>query len=258
MTSMTASFATVNKAFDKVRHDDMFGELRKLDMHGKDLQLLQNLYWNQSACIRVDGECSNYTDIARGARQGCVMSPDLFNYYTEKILREINNEKGLRVGGSNITNIRYADDKVLLAESASDLQKVLDVVIKESEKKADLKKRLEGCEMWFLRKMMRIPWTDKVSNEEVLARAGVSRRLIKDIRIRQMRFLGHVPRKEGLENLALTGKIEGKRSRGRQRILWMNSLAGWIQTNGITIKETNLIHMTRNRELWQSMIAKVS
>ena len=56
-----------------------------------------------------------------------------------------------------------------------------------------------------------------MSSEEVLARAGVNRRLIKDIRMRQVRFLGHVLRKGGLENLALTGQIEGKRSRGRQR-----------------------------------------
>ena len=82
-----------------------------------------------------------------------------------------------------------------------------------------LKKRLEICEMWFLR----------ISNEEVLARAGVNRRLIKDIRVRQMRFLGHVLLKEEFENLALTGKIEGKRSKGRQRILRMNCLAGWIR-----------------------------
>ena len=75
---------------------------------------------------------------------------------------------------------------------------------------------------------MIIPWTDKVSNEEVLARAGVNRRLIKDTRMKQMRFLGHVLRKEGLYNLAPTGQIGGKRSRGRQIILWINSLAGWI------------------------------
>ena len=56
-----------------------------------------------------------------------------------------------------------------------------------------------------------------MSSEEVLARAGVNRRLIKDNRMRQMCFLGHVLRKGGLENLALTGQIEGKRSRGRQR-----------------------------------------
>ena len=73
-----------------------------------------------------------------------------------------------------------------------------------------------------------------------------------------MRFLGHVIRKEGLENLALTGQIEGKRTRGRQRILWMNGLVGWIQEIGITIKETELIHMTKNRELWQRMVPKVS
>ena len=53
-------------------------------------------------------------------------------------------------------------------------------------------------------------------------------KLIGEIRTRQMRFLGHVIRKDGLENLALTGKIEGKRGRGRKRMLWMTSLNAWI------------------------------
>ena len=74
---------------------------------------------------------------------------------------------------------------------------------------SDLRKRLDSCEMWFLRRMIRIPWTDKSTNEEVLQRAGVERKLIGEIRTRQMRFLGHVIRKDGLESLALTGKIEG-------------------------------------------------
>ena len=57
-----------------------------------------SLYWNQSACIRVDGECSKYIDIEiRGVRQGCVMSKDLFNYYSELILRELEKERGLRI-----------------------------------------------------------------------------------------------------------------------------------------------------------------
>ncbi len=55
---------------------------------------------------------------------------------------------------------------------------------------SDMKKRLESCETWFLRKMMRVPWTDKVSNEEVLRRAGVSRKLLKDIRMRQLSYDG--------------------------------------------------------------------
>ena len=113
---------------------ELFDDLSKLNLHRKDLQLLQTLYWNQSACMRVDGECSDYTIIKRGVRQGCVMSPDLFNFYSELIFRELEKEKGLRVGGHNITTLRYADDTVLLAKSAEDLQRLLDVVVRESER----------------------------------------------------------------------------------------------------------------------------
>ena len=74
-----------------------------------------------------------------------------------------------------------------------------------------------------------------MTNEEVLHRAGVERKLIGEI-TRQMRFLGHVIRKNGLENLALTGKIEGKRGRGRKRTLWMTSLNAWIAERGINNK----------------------
>ena len=129
---------------------------------------------------------------------------------------------------------------------------------------SDLRKHLESCEMWFLKsRMMRScnfsgTWADKVTNEEVLQRAGVERKLIGEIRTRQLRFLGHVIRKDGLENLALTGKIEGKRSRGRKRMLWMTSLNAWIAERGIRQQEVELIQKARNRELWHAMIAHVS
>ena len=355
-------FIDYSKAFDKVRHDDLFVDLNKLDLHGKDIRLLQSLYWNQSACMRVKGECSDYTNIERGVRQGCVMSPDLFNYYSELILREIKNEKGVRIGGHNITNIRYADDTVLLAESAEDLQRLLDIVVTESERKGlslnckktecmviskrlvcpkcpllvknqqivqvssfnylgsiitedarctkeikrrivlaksafskldnilrngtlsmrtrlrvlncyvypvllygseawsittDMRKRLESCELWFLRKMMRIPWTEKVSNDRVLERAAVDRELLCGIRIKQMRFLGHVLRKDGMECVVLTGKIEGKRSRGRRRVSWLRNLKDWLETRGVNYQEIELLRKAKNRELWHTMIAYV-
>ena len=123
---------------------------------------------------------------------------------------------------------------------------------------SDLRKCLESCELWFLRRMMRIPWTDKLTNEEVLQRAGVERKLIGEIRTRQMRFLRHMFRKDGLENLALTGMIEGKRDRGRKRMLWMTSLNAWIAERGIRHQEVELIKIARNRELWHAMIAHVS
>ena len=72
--------------------------------------------------------------------------------------------------------------------------------------------------MWFLPRILRISWTEKVKNEEVLRRADVTKKLVQTIRKRQLSFLGHVYRKDDLERAVLTGRIEGKRDRGRQRL----------------------------------------
>ena len=64
-------------------------------------------------------------EIKKGVRQGCVLSPNLFNLYTENIFREVEDMKGINIGGVNINNLRYADDKVLLAESPMFLQALL-------------------------------------------------------------------------------------------------------------------------------------
>ena len=66
--------------------------------------------------------------------------------------------------------------------------------------------------------MLKISWIEGVSNEEVLRRAGVRRTVINEIRVKQLIFLGHVLRKGGLQNLALTGKMDGKSGSGRRRI----------------------------------------
>ena len=105
--------------------------------------------------------------------------------------------------------------------------------------------------------MMRIPWTDKVRNEEVLKRAGTGRKLILEIRTKLMRFPGHLVRKDDLENLAFTGKIEGKRSRGRKWSLWMANLNEWIGERGVRYQEVALFEKDRGRELWISMITHI-
>ena len=63
--------------------------------------------------------------VKRGIRQGCVMSPDLFNLYSEIIMRENNNLEGVNVGGRNINNIRYADDTVLVTETEGKLRRLI-------------------------------------------------------------------------------------------------------------------------------------
>ena len=124
-----------------------------------------------------------------------------------------------------------------------------------------MEQKLEAAEMWFYRRILRISWTEHITNEEVLRRMGARRKLMNNIRKRQLQFLGHVMRKEGLENLTLTGKINGTRSRGRPRLTYLKSLSKWM-SEGIParieeLKEQNLLKATKNRELWRSMIADV-
>ena len=98
--------------------------------------MIRNLYWDQSADVRIGGELSEYKLIKRGVRQGCVMSPDLFNIYSEMILRNLENYPlglGVKINGENINNIRYADDTVLIADSEENLQRLLDITIEKSE-----------------------------------------------------------------------------------------------------------------------------
>ena len=76
-------------------------------------------------------------------------------------------------------------------------------------------KRIEAFEMWCWRRMQKIAWIEKKSNEQVLQSINSERELIKIIRTRQMRFLGHVMRRGEIEHLSLTGKIEGKRAWGK-------------------------------------------
>ena len=123
------------KAFDKVKHEPLIEMKKELDLDGKNVDLIMNLYWDQQAAVRWNDKLSNYVDIKSGVRQGCVLSPDLFSLYTELIMRNISEYEGIKVGGVNLNNLRYADDTALMADSQQKLQDILDKVVEESERK---------------------------------------------------------------------------------------------------------------------------
>ena len=121
-------FIDFTKAFDRVRHTKLLNMLQNLDLDGKDIRMVRNLYWDQSAAIRYQNELGNYTPIRRGVRQGCVLSPDLFNLYSENIMRHLDDVGGLIIGGFTLNNLRYADDIVLIAQSKEKLQEMLNII----------------------------------------------------------------------------------------------------------------------------------
>ena len=318
------------KAFDRVYHNKLIQVIEKSGMDGKDRRLIQNLYYEQSASIQFGEEQSETFNIKRGVRQGCVLSPKLFNLYTEEIFNEIENLQGINIGGRNMTNLRFADDTVLMAESEEALQEIVDrikvislehglkmnikktktmivrknikdgskIIIKvdgqnleqvdkyvylgvlitedgrcEKEIKRRIEiarnnfmgmknlltsrkmtittkkrlircyilstflyaaetwtinkeswKKIESFEMWLLRKMMRIPYTEHKTNIEVLQLTKSKRTLKTEILNRKAQYFGHLIRKGRLQRILLDGKVEGKRGRGRPRRIWFSDI----------------------------------
>ena len=98
------------------------------EIDAKDLKLIRNLYWQQTASIQTEDGQSKTFPIERGVRQGCVLSPSIFNVYTEEIFKEFEELPGIKLLGEYINNLRYADDTVLLAESEEELQTLVDAV----------------------------------------------------------------------------------------------------------------------------------
>ena len=92
-------------------------------------------------------------------------------------------------------------------------------------------------------------------NVNVLREGNVQRSLLKTIRKRQMEFLGHVCRRRGLEFLSLTGKVEGKRDRGKQRITFLDSLCN--SATGGQSKGLNFLKLSDDRDVWRGMVANV-
>ena len=116
------------KAFDQVKHMKMIECLSEIGIDDKDLQKINKLYWEQSAAVRTESGMTSEFKIKKGVRQGCMLSPNLFNLYTERIFREVKDMKGINIGAVNINNLRYADDTVLRAEGPMDLQALLAAV----------------------------------------------------------------------------------------------------------------------------------
>src|SRR5579872_6440471 len=109
-------------------------------------------------------------------------------------------------------------------------------------------KRLEAVEMWFYRRILRISYTRQITNEEVLNRMATTRHIINTVRNGQGSFFGHVMRNKEIESIITTGKIEGKRSIGRQRITYTKSLSECMN-----VGEVKMIRITTDREKWNTM-----
>ena len=114
--------------------------------------------------------------------------------------------------------------------------------------------KIETFEMWIYRRILKIPWTARITNEEVLRRIGGERKLFKIIKKKKTAYLGHIMRntKYQLLQLIIEGKIEGRRGIGR-KMSWLRNIRHWT---GIRTVQ-GLIHVSRNREEMENVVANI-
>ncbi|MFA0954716.1 RNA-directed DNA polymerase, partial [Klebsiella pneumoniae] len=112
-----------------VDRERVWGVLEESGVSGPLLGAVQSMYENSRACVTVNGGMSDWFRVGTGVRQGCVMSPWLFNVFMDKCVRMADfGDRGVKMGSMLLSVLLYADDAVLLAEGEADLQSMLDAL----------------------------------------------------------------------------------------------------------------------------------
>ena len=112
-------FLDYAKAFDCVYHNKLWKILKEMEIPAHLTCLLRNLYAGQEATVRTGHGITDWFQIGKGVRQGCILSPCLFNFYAEYIMRNSGLEEaqaGIKIAGRNINNLRNVDDTTLMGE----------------------------------------------------------------------------------------------------------------------------------------------
>ena len=133
----TSALLTMPNPFDCMDHEKQCEILKEMGIPDRLTCLLRNLYAGQEATARTGHGTTDWFQIGKGVHQGCILSPCLFNFYSEYIMRNAGLEEtqaGIKIARRNISNLRYEDDITLMAESEEELKSIFIKVKEESEK----------------------------------------------------------------------------------------------------------------------------
>ena len=138
-------FIDYGKAFDCVNHNQLWKILKEMGIPDHLTCLLRNLYAGQEATVRSGHGTTDWFQIGKGVCQGCILSPCLFHFYAEYIMRNAGLDEaqaGIKIVWRNINNLICADDTTLMAESEEELKSIL-MKVKEENEKVGLKLNIQ-------------------------------------------------------------------------------------------------------------------
>ncbi len=118
------NFIDFEKAFDRVWHDGLWHVLREFNIEEGLVQVIHSLYSHSSSAVLLNNQLGEFFQTTVGVRQGCLLSPVLFNLFLERIMQEAlqDHHTSISIGGRPICNLRFADDIDLMGGNIKELQ----------------------------------------------------------------------------------------------------------------------------------------
>ena len=195
--------------------------MRKYNISANLVRTIEQLYDKATSAVQMNGSIGEWFRTTVGVRQGCLLSPSLFNIFLERIMSDALEEHDgkVSIGGRNITNLRFADDIDVLAEEEQELEALVESLDKT-------------CTRY---KMERTP------------------ELLTLVKKRKLRWFGHVSRSSGLAKAILQGTVKGKRKRGRQKKRWEDNIKKWT---GMDFASST--RAAENWSRWKGIVANLS
>ena len=126
-----ACFLDFKKAYDSVWHDGLFSQLERLNIRGNFLAIIEDMYKNSHCAVKIQNKVTNFFKCEKGVRQGCPLTPVLFNIFINTLARDLDNSStdSLELlNGSRRSCLVYVDDVILISKSPEGLQNLLDSV----------------------------------------------------------------------------------------------------------------------------------
>ncbi|GFO18656.1 endonuclease-reverse transcriptase [Plakobranchus ocellatus] len=122
------------KAFDSVEHETIVQALRKVNINGNYVTMIENICKRATAKIHIDNQISEAFETQRGVRQGDPISPKLFITVIEQVFKETDLKYGINIGGEYLRDLRFADDVALCTEKEEEMEEHLERLNSESKK----------------------------------------------------------------------------------------------------------------------------
>ena len=158
-------FIDYANAFDCVDHNKLWKILKEMGIPDHLTCFLRNLYADQEATVGSGHGTMDWFKTGKGVHQGCILSPCLFNLYAEYIMQNARLDEaqaGIKIAGTNINNLRYADDTILMAES-EELKSLL-MKVKEEREKVGLKLNIQKTKIIWSHPLMANRWGNSVNS----------------------------------------------------------------------------------------------